>query len=173
MCACPAASASHLQLLWSKRRVGSANLEDIDQTACSESLDAPVLVAEDVRRGQLLSDLVERLLVLPVLVQVGQLFGELVESLDELGGRYGPTSAPGQWFVELEAICVALLVLWLLGRGLGCPPASRHCGCGADVQARKSRIPRRRSDSRWSASLEDQKGLNEQEGEGAGAGAGG
>lgn len=99
----PEKRREYLQLIRGKRRVRSAQSQDIHNAASHPGADALILMCQQLGGRQFLRDLFQRLLLHLFLFQLAKLLRQRLQTTQQIGNGNGLTSdAPGQRFVEFE-----------------------------------------------------------------------
>ena len=147
----------YLKLIPRKRRLGRAKPQNIHNTTNRPRPHALILMRQNLRSRQLLRNLGQRARINILLFQLSQLLRERLQALEQIrNGNRGPSHAPGNRFIELEAGRLALVRRCFFGMVFGLvhdfccrrrsrrgtlTSARRHRGRGAGKQrARTGRL---------------------------------
>lgn len=102
----------YLKLIPCKRRLGRAKPQNIHNTTNRPRPHALILMRQDLRSRQLLRNLGQRARINILLFQLSELLRERLQALEQIrNGNRGPSHAPGNRFIELEAGSLALALI--------------------------------------------------------------
>ena len=130
----------YLKLIPRKRRLGRAKPQNIHNTTNRPRPHALILMRQNLRSRQLLRNLGQRARINILLFQFSELLRERLQALEQIrNGNRGPSHAPGNRFIELEARSFALIIRRCFF-GMVCGLVHDFCCCRRRRRSRRGTL---------------------------------